>query len=296
MKIYDMHVHASKSVPNTVNLLENMRQAGVYGGSVFSTRPIEANKEQGWDFKKRLNEILTWADGYENRIFPVLWIHPYEKNIIKKIDIAANEGVKAFKIICTDFYPNENRCMKVYERIARHNLPVCFHSGILWNGAESSKYNRPLYFERLIEIDNFKFSLGHCSWPWIDECIALYGKFLNGITSGNTAEMFFDITPGTPVIYREELLTKLFTIGYDVPNNIMFGTDNRVNNYNFEWAKKWIEIDEKIFDKLGVNQELRENIYEHNYLRFMGVEKDEVKHISPVPDNDRTWSLQYYKK
>lgn len=28
--------------------------------------------------------------------------------------------------------------------------------------------------------------------------------------------MFLDLTPGTPEIYRRDLLTKLFTIGYDV--------------------------------------------------------------------------------
>ena len=56
--------------------------------------------------------------------------------------------------------------------------------------------------------------MGHCSWPWYDECIAVYGKFLNGVANDQDApEMFFDLTPGTPRIYREDLLTKLFTVG-----------------------------------------------------------------------------------
>lgn len=40
------------------------------------------------------------------------------------------------------------------------------------------------------------------------------------------------ITLGTHKIYREELLTKLFSVGYDVENNIMFGTDSLLTEYN----------------------------------------------------------------
>ncbi len=71
--------------------------------------------------------------------------------------------------------------------------------------------------------------MGHCSWPWYDECIALYGKFLNALEKDGAPEMFFDLTPGTPVIYRRDLLTKLFTVGYDVPDNI---SEDDCNSWN----------------------------------------------------------------
>ena len=173
---------------------------------------------------------------------------------------------------------------------------MIFHSGILWNGAESSKYNRPVNFEALILIDGLKFSMGHASWPWVDECIALYGKFLNGITTGRSAEMFFDITPGTPPIYREELLKKLFTVGYDVPNNIIFGTDNRADTYNSDWCIKWQNIDNDIYDKLGVDTKIRDKIYRGNFMRFMGSEEKSFTHLSPIPDKEIAWSLDYERK
>ena len=135
--------------------------------------------------------------------------------------------------------------------------------------------------------------MGHCSWPWIDECIALYGKFLNGLTTGRSAEMFFDITPGTPKIYREELLTKLFTVGYDVPNNIVFGTDNRADAYNSDWCKRWLDIDNAIYKKLGVTEEIKEKIYCDNLMRFLGVSEQKVAHLSPIPDKEITWSIEY---
>jgi len=139
-------------------------------------------------------------------------------------------------------------------------------------------------------VEGLRFSMGHCSWPWVDECIALYGKFLNSLTAHNTAEMFFDITPGTPEIYREELLTKLYTIGYDVGDNVLFGTDSSAECYKQEWAGKWLSIDGKILDKLGVSRENREKLYEKNLLRFLGKTQVSVEHKSPVPDDANAWS------
>ena len=44
--------------------------------------------------------------------------------------------------------------------------------------------------------------------------------------------MFVDTTPGTPPIYRKEALRKLFTVGYDIENNVMFGSDSSAENYD----------------------------------------------------------------
>jgi predicted TIM-barrel fold metal-dependent hydrolase len=292
MKKYDMHVHAQNTPATPEKLIEKLEKSGMYGCNIFSSRPIEADARLGMNFCNRIEQLHQWTDNHRDRLFPVLWIHPDEKNIKKKIRTAVNEGAEAFKVICTNFYPYEKKCMRMLEAIADEGKPVIFHSGILWNGAESSKYNRPLNFERLIEIDGLRFSLGHCSWPWVDECIALYGKFLNGTTSGRNTEMFFDLTPGTPTIYREELLTKLFTVGYDVPDNIIFGTDNRADSYNSDWAEKWLKTDGSIYDKLGVSDNIRKKIYSDNLLRFLGKIPKSFTHLSPVPDRDTAWSLE----
>ena len=131
--------------------------------------------------------------------------------------------------------------------------------------------------------------MGHCSWPWIDECIALYGKFLNAERE-NHAEMFFDLTPGTPEIYRRELLTKLFTIGYDVPDNIMFGTDCDGEKYSVKWAKKWIDMDNEIYSSLKIPQNLINKIYFENLLRFLGKTTLSKPKISITPDGENRWS------
>ena len=274
MRIFDMHIHdVYNSNRDPARLIADMEKAGIYGGCVLSAPPKEQNclvLGEGLDFEERLSSIIEWTKGYEDRIFPVLWIHPKEKNIIKKLQVAVDAGIVAFKMICNDYHVYEEAPMAMLREIARLGVPVIFHSGILWDGCVSSPYNRPLDWEHLLDIDGLVFSMGHCSWPWIDECIALYGKFLNAKNTGKRIEMFFDITPGTPEIYRRELLTKLCTIGYNIGNNILFGTDCMAGGYYSAMAEKWLKLDGEILDELGVSLDYRKKLYEGNMYRFLG--------------------------
>ena len=290
MKIFDMHVHAKNTEAEPKRLLSQLEKAGVWGCSVISNRPKEMSPEVGSDFDVRLNEILGWTRGYEDRLVPILWVHPFEEDILKKIETATKAGVAAFKVICNNFYVGDNKSMDMLEKIASTGKPVMFHSGILWDGAPSSAYNRPANWEALLELKGIKFSLAHCSWPWIDECIAVYGKFLNALSTGKDVEMFIDLTPGTPEIYREELFKKLFGVGYDVPNNVMYGTDCRTDNYRFEWTKKWLAIDSALFDKLEIPEKMREKIFYKNFMRFLGRDGGKVERFVPLPDSQTVWT------
>ena len=168
--------------------------------------------------------------------------------------------------------------MALLHVIAKGGKSVCFHSGILWNGIPSGHFNRPVNWEYMLNVPKLKFSMGHCSWPWIDECIALYGKIQHAHSSQpDLCEMFLDLTPGTPVIYRRELITKLITVGYDVKHNILFGTDSNISDYRVEWSRKWQDIDNGLYEELGVDAETRRRIYSDNILRFFGASAEERK-------------------
>ena len=268
MKIFDMHIHVGNDKIDQNYLLEKMEASGVYGGGIISACPESAVADLiKMPFKERLDNVLNWSKNHEDRLFPILWVHPDED--IDNVKVAAREGISAFKIICDTFPVYSENCIKLLKEIEETNKPVLFHTGILWSGTDSSKYNRPVDWECMLNLNKIKFSMGHCSWPWVDECIAVYGKFLHYYNTRISAEMFFDITPGTPEIYRRDLITKLFTVGYDVENNIMFGTDSITNDYNPPWIKKWLELDNKIMDELNVKEEVRAKIYEGNFMRFL---------------------------
>ena len=281
MKKLDMHIHLGLTNEVGDDILDRMDSCGLSGGCIFSPPPDAF----GGDLRQRLDAVLDFVKGREDRLFPVLWIHPYEPDILAGIDLAVAQGIVGFKIICSDFLVSEPQCIHILRHIAAKNKPVFFHSGILWDGKISSENNRPLHFEALLDVPGLRFSMGHCSWPWHDECLALYGKYLNALQCRpDAAEMFLDITPGTPEIYREDLLRKLFYIGYDTHNNILFGTDCSGENYSVQWAEKWLALDGQIMDKLNISQPLRQKLYWDNVLRFLGKTSTPISHKIPTPD------------
>ena len=280
-KIFDMHIHLWSEEGNPDHLINRFNEAGIYGGAVFSEAPAEMKMGGSGNGQERLKRVLSFTGKDPEKLIPVLWIHPYEEGALALVKTAVGQGIRGFKIICNNFYVYDTKSMELLSLIAETGLPVCFHSGILWDPGVSGKFNRPINWECLIEIPKLRFSLAHCSWPWYDECIALYGKFLFLSKQKEfSSEMFLDLTPGTPPSYRRDLLTKLITSGYDVDHNMMFGGDCSAADYRVEWAKKWLKIDNEIYDELGLGEEARGRIFGGNMLRFFNISKEEYHYRS----------------
>ncbi len=280
--ILDCHIHIDEEAKvNKPDLDEKMKKAGVDGGILISISPnsFAPFRKRQYTFEERLDNLFQWV-GESSNLYPFFWIDPVEKDALDQVNEACDRGVAGFKVICGHHYPGDERAMIVYRAIAKKGKPILFHSGILWDGKPSAKFNRPGEFECLLEIEGLKFALAHISWPWCDENIAVYGKFLNAYTlrPDLSVEMFIDVTPGTPPIFREDALTKLFTVGYDVKNNVIFGTDCNTGDYNSEWAKEWIDRDSGIYKKLGLGSDVMNNIFSENLKRFLGISQTKVQH------------------
>jgi predicted TIM-barrel fold metal-dependent hydrolase len=285
-KKYDMHIHLWQGAGESAGLIQRLEQSGIFGGAVFSEPPAEMNMgDKPAGGKERLERVLAFTRDYPERLFPVLWVHPDEAGLCSLIKASAERGIRGFKVICNNFYVYEKKSLDMLTAIAETALPVCFHSGILWDPGVSGEYNRPLHWEALMEIPGIRFSLAHCGWPWYDECIALYSKFLYLANQKNfSAEMYLDLTPGTPMPYRRDLLTKLITSGFDVDHHMMFGTDCNALDYRVEWAQKWLAADAGIFDDLGVGAEVRDRIFSGNMLRFFGISGDTYRYRAANSD------------
>lgn len=297
MKVFDTHIHSEPGNIDPVKLLDDMKKAGVWGGAVFSPDP-ESPLGGGFSYEVRMDCLSKWKVEEEDRILPVLYIHPYEKDAIAKARDAVDRGVRGFKMTCDCYYVYDEKCMDLLRAIAEMDKPVLFHSGILWDGHDSSKYNRPLNWESLINIPGLRFSLAHCSWPWCDETIAMYGKFLNAYVTNPemSAELYLDTTPGTPKVYRFDLINKIYNCGYDTPRNVLFGTDCTANEYNVDWANYWVANDGKLMDDIGAKNRLHELYFSENYKRFFGITKKDFCHAMPVPDKADSWSLDLANK
>jgi len=280
--LLDGHIHIFNENVNKEKFYTALREGKVDGGTVISLAPnVLKWNDKSFSTRERLDNVLSVCESNDN-LFPFFWINPLENDAVDQVKEAVKSGIRGFKVICSVHYPGDPTALKVYQEIANLEKPILFHSGILWDGLNSSSYNKPSQFESLLNVNGLKFTLAHVSWPWYDECIAVYGKFLNAYTwrKDLSVEMFIDIAPGTPPIYREEVLKKLYCIGYDINNNLIFGTDSSVGDYNLKWLKDWLERDKTILTDLGVYDKVNELLYAKNLLRFIG-ETNEVHSKKP---------------
>ena len=271
--ILDGHIHLRTDATDVQAFAERLAAAGVSGGVLISLPPPGYRSGQPLAAAdERLAHVLGWCAGAE-RLYPFFWLDPLEPDAVTQVERAAGEEIAGFKIICDRFEPGDARAMPAYRAIADTGRPVLFHSGILWDGKPSSPFNRPAAFEPLLAVPGLRFALAHIGWPWCDELIAVYGKFLNAADGGSdkAVELFVDTTPGTPPIYRREALARLFTVGYDVAHRVMFGTDSNPHDYNVGWLREWVERDRTILAELGVDVATIEAVFAHNLERFLGL-------------------------
>lgn len=283
--ILDGHVHTypdgRKPADVRNGLLKSMEEAGVAGGVILSP---DYFAYPGMGANERMDYVLELCEGAA-LLFPFYFIDPLAENAVEEVEIAVKAGIKGFKLICTNYYPSDAGCMAVCKRAAELGKPVLFHSGILWDGRNSGKFNRPCEFECLIDIPELKFSLAHISWPWCDECLAVYGKFNNAysVRPDLSCEMFIDITPGTPRNFREPVFSNILLGDYSVRYNWIFGTDCDANHYNVSWVKEWIARDNALYEKFVAEElaDFKSHVYSKNLLRFLGESDEKVEKVIP---------------
>lgn len=281
----DGHIHSLQlegcGKEKQADLLARMDSIGISGGLILSVDPLNYPQST---CQQRIDAILEQAEGQEN-LFPFYWINPLEEDAVEQVEYAAKVGIDGFKIINSFAYPSDPRVMAVCLRAAELDKPVLFHTGILWDGRDSARYNRPSEYECLLEIPRLRFMLAHISWPWCDECVAVLGKFDNAKTlrPDLSCEMFVDVTPGTPMIFREDAIKKLFFSGYDSKYNVVFGSDCNTEAYNTSWAEKWMRCDDGLYEKFGLaDKDFLDHIYGKNLLRFLGKSDETVVKKLPV--------------
>jgi predicted TIM-barrel fold metal-dependent hydrolase len=277
--IIDCHVHTARAQVSRDEFLKQLDAAGVdkvillsFHPASFCSPPGNENTEWGGLLTpdESLKGVMEWAR-FSDRIIPFFWIDPLDGDAFDQVDRAVDAGIGGFKVICNRFYPGDDRPMRVWEHIAGTGKPMLFHSGILYSATPSSKYNRPVGFEPLFTIPQLRFAMAHVSWPWCDEMLAIYGYWSNLKRQGlSSAELFIDTTPGTPRIYRREVFGKLYGIGYDIENNIIFGSDGNTK-YSAEYTKSIYDMDKDALDAAGVPAETREKYYGLNAQRFLGI-------------------------
>ncbi len=276
--LIDTHIHVVRTDPVVPDeMLRGMDAGRVDYNVLFSDEPLYHSRDiaekRAWN-RGRLENLLAWTRGHD-RLLPVYFLDPTEPDAAEQADRALEAGCIGFKVICETFYPGDERAVPVYRYIASLGKSILFHSGILWDWGDNGNFNRPCNWECMMNVPKARFALAHISWPWCDECLAVYGKFTNLYQHPkfDDQRMYIDMTPGTPDCYREEVVRKLFAVGYwGMEDRLLFGTDSFTTGYDGPGVRAFADSEATLFDRLGVSREAQEKIFWKNAAAFWGLD------------------------
>ncbi len=268
----DLHIHMHPGRKDSPEVFkEKTLAAGVTGGAIFSMHPegyqVDSCEDQRWQARAEfIMEYCSRVPGFR----PLFWIDPTDPDAVEQVYGTAEMGIHGYKVICNHFYPEEGK--KAYQAMAEVGLPLMFHSGVLYDKKVSSDYNRPMSYEFLMDVKGLKFSMAHISWPWSAELVALFGKlnYLDECAPEGRSRMYFDITPGTPPIFRREALRWIYMCGFRVKHRVLWGSDCEANNYVSAYADYWAKLDKRFMDEIAADPN-RYHVPGHDYYDYSDI-------------------------
>ena len=278
-RIFDTHVHIDKyAAPEPKRLLDSMDKHHIDKVALLAEDPeytMEKDLNKCREYNDaRLKRLKEWCDHSDGRLVPIYYINPVERDAMQQAEKAVDAGCAGFKVICETHYPGDERAMPVYQRIADLGKSILFHSGILWDWGDNGNYNRPCNFECLMGVSNIKFALAHVSWPWTDECLSVYGKFTNlwEHPSFRNQFMHIDLTPGTPMCYRQDVLNTIHDVDYwGIRDRMLFGSDAFTSTFDGAFVADWAKNDTEMLLKAGYDQETVDKVLYDNAMAFWGL-------------------------
>lgn len=272
MRIFDTHVHSrfgDKIKPR--EFLKKLDQAGYEGAVVFSPGPDEDPKDSTPEKQRAsIDFIAKFSAADRHRIIPFARIAPQIPRAVDSIKYAKDRGCVGIKMLPNHWYPYDEKILfPVYEIAQQLELPILFHSGILWGYMDSSRFCRPVYYEALLHFPKVRFALAHISWPWTDECIATWGRMSSHSRRAKVPQqMYIDCTPGTPRFYRSEAMDR--AVRYCSCQWLMFGTDCVLGSAATSFNEQ-LRCDREILGgELSVPEAEQEKFFGLNLLRFIG--------------------------
>ncbi len=226
MRIWDCHCHA-RGHETGAEVLKQMAAARVDRITLFARYPDKGTRE---DVRASIDHIARVQAADPDRIFGMVWANPRAEGMVEELERGIVEkGLRGAKMIPDHWSAAEDVAAPIFRKMQELGRPIQFHSGILYGFGDSSRFCRPVLYEPLVNYPGLRFSLAHIGWPWVDECLAVYGRFraAAGYQTAN-CQMWIDTCRGTPDAWREEALRK--AIPFCGMDHLMFGVDTTPDN------------------------------------------------------------------
>lgn len=301
--VVDCHVHLIPEkfggYDNGKDILESMDKAGIDKIFLFSPVPRELEfkgkyvvyRESLKEQRESIKKVAEIVAEDPQRLIGFAWIDPCLSDAEHEVERAiVDYGLRGIKMIPYQWYPYEERLFPVYRKIQDMGVPIIFHSGISFTGGDCSRFCRPTFYEVLLHFPEIKFALAHVGWPWTDECIATAARFQAALEEAklfapklaeeqeqrsaahredSKPQMYIDITPGTPLVYRTEVLRRAITVlGAD---RLVYGSDTFTYPPEMtEQSKKVLVNDRRRFDEeLGLSKVAQDKILGENAIELL---------------------------
>jgi predicted TIM-barrel fold metal-dependent hydrolase len=233
-RVNDVHVHSSgkERVEDVEKALDS---SGVEKIALISYHPYllrdiwtPISVDEFKDSVKRLSDLQKALRG---RVYGLAFVDPRMvddvKELVKLVEwVLTDLELVGVKMIPAGWYPYEEKLYPLYEKLEELNAPILFHCGISWGFPDSSRFCRPVFWEALMKFKKLKFILAHLCWPWVDEALAVGGRFLYPAKSGFLSykpQILFDISSGAPWLWKIDALRK--AIAYLGAEMLIFGSD-----------------------------------------------------------------------
>jgi uncharacterized protein len=159
---------------------------------------------------------------HKDRLIGFAVINPLLEGASDDLLHAHELGLTGLKMVPSGWYPYDDCAHRIYETASGLGIPVLFHSGIFIDG-KSGRFCRPVFFEAIRDHPGLRVTLAHLGWPWTDEANAVgVIDLINGVPP-DTSQFRFDISFGSPPVYRLEVLKK--AIAVLTPALLQFGSD-----------------------------------------------------------------------
>lgn len=267
--IIDCHVHA-RGNESAAEIVRGMDVAGVDKIVLFAPPPASKWHESEFTMRQASEWLAGVVRQAPERIIPFAWIDAALPGAADEVEHAIVDlGFRGLKMMPNHWYPSDEMAFPVYAKAQALGAPILFHSGILFGQADCSRFCQPVYYEALIHFPGLQFALAHISWPWVDECLAVAGRFRSHAQrSGAPMQMWIDTTPGTPPLWRPEALQK--TLAYLGDERILWGSD--ATGGTMPRAGQTLANDRAILHSvLGGNVETERRWLGENAVRFLGL-------------------------
>lgn len=264
MKIIDSHCHF-RGPASIDDVLRWLDAVGLDQAAIFSQNPNGA----GARVRGYLQQLGKLARQSRGRVLPFAWLDPTYRQVRSALRTAIESlGFVGVKIIPNGWMPYDPPCMRLYEAVAELDVPIMFHSGILWSYGDTSRFCRPANYECLMQLPTLRFSLAHIGWPWVDECLAVAGKVAETRRRRGYQgiQCYVDCTPGTPPAWRRQALQRAFD--YLPAEAIFFGTDGSPP-HGLDWPKAVLQRDRQLLRQLRISRADQANYFAGNFERFL---------------------------